>query len=308
MKRLMTILAALLMAVLLVVPVSASVVDEHVYSRVIDEADLLTAQEEADLEEVLAEYSELYAFDMVVLTADDMGGQDIISYADDYYDYNGYGYGSDYDGCILILNMTTREWYISTCGYGIVALNDMVIDQMAEVFVPLLSSGDYYKGFVTFTEQCAYYVDLSLNGGGDMDTMTGIYPDDFYDGVYEDEYYEDHYYDDGYTTGSSTVSLLPALLGMGVLALVVGFFIAFVPMFRLKKQLKSVAKKAAAADYVKPGSKRITKSRDAFLYSNVTRMPKPKENKSGSRGGMSFGGGVHIGSSGRSHGGGGGRF
>jgi len=62
-------------------------------------------------------------------------------------------------------------------------------------------------------------------------------------------------------------------------------------------KMKTAVENDYAADYEKPGSKRLTVSRDMFLYSRVTKTEKPK-NDSGS----------HKSSSGRTHGGGGGSF
>ena len=57
--------------------------------------------------------------------------------------------------------------------------------------------------------------------------------------------------------------------------------------------LGGVAPKAAAADYLRQGSMFLNVERDVFLYRNVTRIAKPKNNS-----------GTHTSSSGRSHGGG----
>ena len=56
-----------------------------------------------------------------------------------------------------------------------------------------------------------------------------------------------------------------------------------------------------ATEYMKRNQLRMTQQRDMYLYSTISRARKPENNSSRSGGG-------HIGSSGRSHGGGGGRF
>ncbi len=55
-------------------------------------------------------------------------GKDINSYADDYFDENGYGIGSQYDGALFILDYIGREMAISTSGYGITVFTDYGID------------------------------------------------------------------------------------------------------------------------------------------------------------------------------------
>jgi len=67
-------------------------------------------------------------------------------------------------------------------------------------------------------------------------------------------------------------------------------------MMNTKKPMHS------AEDYLTEGTYRLTRSQDLFLYSNLTKTPRPQQNTSGS------GSGTHRSSSGRSHGGRGGKF
>lgn len=84
-----------------------------------------------------------------------------------------------------------------------------------------------------------------------------------------------------------------------VMCLFFGFLIGLIVSLILRGQLKSVRKQSAAAVYIKRGSLRLTQADEFFLYSNVT-----KTRKANTSGGSS----VHRSSSGRSHGGGGGKF
>lgn len=272
----------------------AAVIDENHPARVIDEADLLSSFEEDKLTEVLDEISTRQSFDLAVVTVNSTGGQDIISYTDDYYDYNGYGMGANFDGAMLLIDMGAREYYVSTCGYGIEALGDAELSYIFEQFQYDLRDGYYYDAFYTFAALSDEFVTSYHNDG--------VSKDDYYG--YEDDYYgyEDNYYQDA-SRGMGITGILVIL----IICLAVGFLFAGIPMSRMKRQMKPVQLKAEAHDYLKPGSQKITKSRDAFLYNTVTRVPKPKQ-KSGGGGGSSFGGGVHMGSSGRSHGGMGRRF
>ena len=82
------------------------------------------------------------------------------------------------------------------------------------------------------------------------------------------------------------------------ICLVIGFVLALIVTAVMKGQLKTVRSQCGAADYVKSGSLNVTHRQDLFLYRNVRRTPKPKDGGSG----------THRSSSGRSHGGGGGKF
>ena len=89
------------------------------------------------------------------------------------------------------------------------------------------------------------------------------------------------------------------LVRNAIIALVIGLVSAFIVTGSMKSKLKSVIQKAQANDYVTPGSLQITHSRDFHLYTHLDRKEKPKS---------SSGSSTHTLSSGRTHGGGGGKF
>lgn len=74
-----------------------------------------------------------------------------------------------------------------------------------------------------------------------------------------------------------------------IIALVVGLVIAFISVSVMKGKLKTVRACNNAKNYVRDGSFNLKHSRDLYLYSTVTRVPRPKNNTSG--GGRSGGGG-----------------
>ena len=126
-KRLFTILFTVILIFSTVLPVSAAEEEmppERLLPRLVDEADLLTDEEEADILEQLDEISERQECDVAVVTVDGLDGKSAMEYADDFYDYNGYGFGEEKDGILLLVSMEERDWYISTCGFGITALTD----------------------------------------------------------------------------------------------------------------------------------------------------------------------------------------
>lgn len=82
-------------------------------------------------------------------------------------------------------------------------------------------------------------------------------------------------------------------------AVVAGLVVAVIVIICLKGQLKSVRREDSAANYVRPGSLQLTGSGDIFLYHTVSRREKPQQ---------SSGSSTHTSSSGRSHGGRGGKF
>lgn len=236
---------------------------ERELARLVDQADLLTSQEEALLLETLDEISERQACDIVVVTADGLGGKSPRAYADDFFDYNGYGMGRTNDGVLLLVSMEERDWYVSTSGFGEIAIGENELEYMSEEFVPYLSEGNYLEAFETYAKWCDRFVTEALTGKAAVkETVSPIW--------------------------------IPG-------SLLIGFLLALIPVNIMKGKLKSVHRAAAAGNYVREGSFALTERKDLFLYRNVSRMAKPKDD--GPKGG-----GGHTSSSGARHGGGGGKF
>lgn len=287
MKRFCLLLTALLLLFCMTATVTAASLP-----RLDDGADLLTDDEEAVLLAVLDEISERQQFDVVVVTSDSLRGKTAAAYADDYFDDNGFGYGADYDGILLLVSMSEREWWISTSGYGLTAFTDRGIDDLAEEILTYLGAGDYATAFAVFAQSCDAYVTQARLG------QPYGYDDDR--GAYDNSYGYDDYGNVSYEVESSGPPLLAALA--------VGLIGAFVVTASMKSELKSVRKQNAAA-YLKSDSMRMTDSRELFLYRNVSKTVRDTDHHSSSgRGGMGGGSSSHRSSSGRSHGGRGGRF
>ncbi len=277
MKKKITVFVCLLVLICsMVSPVFAS----SALPRVVDGADLLTSDEEAALEQKIAEVAGEYNFDIVVVTAQNLEGKTATAFADDYFDYNGYGYGSNYDGILFAIGMEEREWAISTCGYGLVAFTDYSTDLMGENIIPYLSDGDYYKAFETFVEMSE-------------DTLWQAAYDDPYDVDNQNPSYDDSSVG---SLASGLVMLLPALL--------IGFVISILIALGFKAQLKTARPESYAGSYTRRGSFNLRQSNDIYLFSRTSRVRIDNDSSSRSGGGTSS----HRSSSGRSHGGSSGRF
>lgn len=103
---------------------------------------------------------------------------------------------------------------------------------------------------------------------------------------------------DPYDTHNLPKEPFDFLLNLAV-SFVIGLVIAAIATAVMKGKLKSVRAQAGASGYVKTGSMNVTHRQDLFLYRDVSRTAKPKD---------SSGSSTHTSSSGRSHGGGGGKF
>ena len=101
--------------------VSAEVFSENAYAaeelhtvRLVDYAGLLEDDEAETLEEKLDQISEDYDCDVAVVTEESINGAEPMDYADDYFDYKGYGMGEDKSGILFLVTMSERKFWMST--------------------------------------------------------------------------------------------------------------------------------------------------------------------------------------------------
>ena len=116
------------------------------YYRMNDSAEVLTEDEDGELEASLEELSVRQSFDVIIATIDSLESEGCTSmeeYADDLYDYCQFGYGENRDGVLLVVSIGDRKWHISTCGYGITAFTDAGIQYLGEQMTPDMADGDY---------------------------------------------------------------------------------------------------------------------------------------------------------------------
>ena len=172
------------------------------------------------------------------------------------------------DGILLLVSMEERDWHVSTVGYGITAVTDAGLEYMAEQFTPQLSDGAYADAFNTFVRLCDEFITQARTG-------------------------------DPYDTHNLPKEPFDAV-GTLIVCLVIGLVVALIATGPMKRELKSVRRQMKADAYVTPGSLQLTGSRDLFLYTQVTKTEKPESTSGGSS--------THTSSSGRTHGGGGGKF
>lgn len=294
---------SILLCLLLVLPFAGNASANDV--KVIDEAGLFTADEMAALEQKADDLVSTYDMDVVILTVYSLDGKTAEAYADDYFDYNGYGIGDDYSGVLFLLSMEYRDWYMSTCGDAIYALTDYGIERVFSEMSGDLSNGNYYEAFDTYLDTLPTYFD-AFKSGSPIDGYAGSYdgPGSYQPGTAEEHvYYEE---DGGLTVGK----VLVRLLKMFLYNLPFGVIVALVVVLIMRSKMNTAKAQRNAASYLKDGTYNLHVQRDMFLYSNVSRRRKQQNNGGGGGGSHRSGGGSssHRSSSGRSHGGGGGKF
>ena len=241
--------------------------------RLKDEAGLLNEDEADSLLTQLNEISERQNCDVIVVTVASLDGKTAESYADDYFDFNGYGLGQDRDGILLLLSMEDRDWAISTHGFAITAFTDAGQSYMTDHFLSYISDGEYAQGFQKYAELCDQFLTQAKEG--------------------------EPYDTDNLPKGSVAFVWLP-------IDIVIGCIIAFFRAQGKKKRLKTVRKKVSARDYIVQGSLKARTNREILLNSVVSsRDISSSDNSSSDSGGGSS---THTSSSGETHGGSSGKF
>ncbi|MBQ7346272.1 MAG: TPM domain-containing protein [Oscillospiraceae bacterium] len=241
MKKILSFAICLILLAVMVIPVMAA----GGYPKIVDEAGLLTYDQVSILEDMAQDLVDRYGIDVVILTVDDHYG-DITTFADDYFDDNGYGVGNDASGVLFVLSMEDRDYAFSTCGDAIPALTDYGMDQLFDEISDELADDCFYDAFYEYLDQLDYYFQC---------------------------------YEDGEPV-DRTVSVLDIIMKIGF-ALAIGLIVAGLIVGVMCGSMNTTRRQKGAQSYVSPGSYDLYHMHDAFLYSNVTKVRKQSSSSSG---------------------------
>lgn len=237
---------------------------------VFDDAGLLTGEQLTKLSDKAQTLSDQYLTDFVIVTVNSLDGKSPSAYANDFYDSHRLGRGDTRDGILLLLAMESRDYYFLTNGSvtekvaqagGLSAIEDKV--------VPHLSDGNYYLAFGMYLDTAAAIIEdpLSIPGAS-----------------YNDDFVYIGFTDDDLTTAAERWQTV------GIFA-VIGIVAGFLTTFIMKRGMKTARAQKLAMDYIRPGSFRLTRQQDIYLYRTRTRVRVQSNNGSGGRSGGSRGGG-----------------
>lgn len=225
-KNLFTIICSMIICLSMIVSISA----ERTLPLIVDEAELLTEQQEESITAKLDEIIATYQTEVAILTVNDLAGSTAQALADDFYDYYGYGYGENDDGILVLYKpgeAGDRKLHVTTHGTSIDVFTDSDIDYILSEMKYLLIEEDYEGAFNRFVSIC------------------------------EDELADE------FGPPSVDLFLIP-------LSLLIAFVIAFIIAKVQASKLKSVRRKVGATNYVREGSMVLTSQHDIFLYRTVS--------------------------------------
>jgi len=262
MKNKLLVFISLMLVMFVSVPVSAQQGTQK--KRVADNAGLLDSSEKQNLEQRMAAIASQYNFDLVIVTEKSINKKPM-DFADDYFDYNGYGLGGDRDGCLMLQVTGTRDFWFSTSGRGIKILNSIAGDKLEKDVVAHLKNDDPARAYMAFIDAWEEFLELDAKGRN---------------------YNIFHQYN----------------IIMVLAAWILSFLFGSIVISAWKRKMNTALPKKEADSYIVPESLNFTQQNDRFLYSTVSKTKKEAKSSSSS------GGGIHTSSSGRSHGGRGGKY
>ncbi|MCL2187028.1 MAG: TPM domain-containing protein, partial [Treponema sp.] len=241
--------------------------------RIVDNADLLSSGQKAALGGRVDSISSKYGFDLVIVTEKNItarsgGIASPMVYADDFFDYNGYGSGADKDGCLFLQVTESRDYWFSTSGRGIKIYNAAAQKKLETEVVKYLAAGNNYGAYNCFLDNWEKFLAIDAKGG-------------HYNAIYE-------------------YQVILTLIGWAL-----AFLIGIIVVTSWKSGMNTALAKGQAAAYIVPGSLSFNVQKDTFLYNTVTKTVRQDQAVAAGAGG---GGRSHTGSSGRSHGGSGGKY
>lgn len=139
----------ILLSVVLIFGLATSAMAD--YGLVLDDSQLLTSGEVAELEAQYAAIRDEKGFTPYLLTVDSFQGMSAAGFAELMYNDI---LECEYDGMLLLVSMEEGEWYIYVKGVCDKTLTDNQIDAIGEAVVDHLRDGDYYEAFETYGERC----------------------------------------------------------------------------------------------------------------------------------------------------------
>lgn len=241
--------------------------------RLVDHADLLTESEEMLLLVRLDSVSEEQQCDVAAVTVTDLEGKTIEAYADDFYDYNGYGMGDGRDGILFLIKVGDdgNEAAFTTHGFGITAFTDYGQDMMWDELLPELKEHEFYDAIEEYYELSDKLLTMANEGKP-------------------------------YDVDSNKKQLTPSekIIKWGVIY-VLCFLIALLPawivVLVMKSGMKTVRHQKSAQNYLYGDGFQVTNRQDIFVKTHtITHRIEDDDHDSG-------GSSTHTSSSGSTHGG-----
>lgn len=157
MKRKLLVFLSALILCCTVFCISASA-DTHGKAYILDRAGVITPSNEAEIEKEAVRIAQKTGFNIIVLTADDIGtpktDAHTVEFADDTYEELC---GINTDGILFLINCDTKYDYISTSGDCIEYFSDYRIDEIFDEIWDDMKAERFSQAAYGFIECVEYY-------------------------------------------------------------------------------------------------------------------------------------------------------
>lgn len=300
MKRLISLtLSALLLCTLLCTACFGSglhMVGDTDGQYIIDNESLLTEAEHSELNELAARISAGRACSVTILTVSSLNGEDVMVFAEDYFNEHALGWNGSDDGFLLCVSMGDRQYDLYASGIADPLSATSLFAAMQEEVESGLRTGDYAGAFRAYIEGC----ERLLNGEDAelYEDSDPIYDADWYYGT--DDGWDYSYSGWGYDSGERMSDSGRTALGI-IIALAIGVIGGLIAVSTMKGKLNNVRQNRTATSYVREGSMVLTVQMDRYVRTDTNRVRIQNDPPAGRVGGGGGSSGVHISSGGGSH-------
>ena len=137
--------------------------------RVFDLAELLTDDEEAELQSRINELVAKDGQDIGIVTVEDESVMSTQEFADEFYENSGMGIGENRTGVLFCIDMYNRETYLTTTGDMIDIIDDQRREEIFDAQMEYLANGDYMGAFSEALDYTDKFIEMGV-----ADDHTGI--------------------------------------------------------------------------------------------------------------------------------------
>ena len=129
------------------------------WGDVVDNADILTDDQETQLTARINELRRNNGQDFAFLSTDDFICYDPVKFGSFYWDQNGFGLGLDRSGVLIYLDMNIRMMVIITSGQALADIPDDKVDAILEAAMPFLQKCDFYGAVMLALNMADEYIE-----------------------------------------------------------------------------------------------------------------------------------------------------
>ena len=239
MKRVLSILFVIFLISAFALPVFAEDHD-YVLPTVIDNADVFTDEQEAELSSRIEKIVDKYDVDYVILTVDDNEGYSPEDYTLKFL--REAGYGSEGRSAVIFyicFDPSDRAWWTTPKNAIKKYFTERAINDIDDAIEPDMKSGDYYEAALTHIS----YIEKMASG----------------------KYHE-------------PINWMPIIIGI-IAGVVVGLIVGGMRLASCRKAMRIVAP-VDAHEYLVRDSFNLRNKQVYYLYTTVTNTAKPKSSSS----------------------------